>query len=77
VNLIRCNGCMTELMHAGDMDARRFFAGNTQYRRVVVEGRRVDGLSGSFGNTILRDGEEFHWCAKCTKIAFQAVENAR
>lgn len=45
-------------------------------KRVCVEGRRVDGLSGSFGGLLIRNDEEFHWCISCTMIAFKAVEDA-
>lgn len=69
MNVRRCNGCMRDLdAHTG-----------TGVRVVTcIEGKRVDGLSGTFtfGGSALRNGEEFHWCAKCTAIAFNAVEDA-
>lgn len=64
----RCNGCMTELDVDNGMGTRT---------HTCVEGRRVDGLSGSFGGTLVRNDEEFHWCIKCTLIAFRAVEDGK
>jgi hypothetical protein len=75
MKLKRCNGCMTEL--AGDSDhMNRFDGGGQRNPRVVIEGRRVDGLSGTFDGTLLRNNEEFHWCMKCTQVAFRAVDDA-
>ena len=76
MNLKRCNGCGVELRGENDALSRNF-NGQTRNPRVVIEGRRVDDLSGTLGEfTLVRDGEEFHWCMKCAMIAFKAVEIA-
>jgi hypothetical protein len=63
----RCNGCRV------DLDDDEFGIGRKV--RAVIEGRRVDGLSG--GSPLPSTGEgDFHWCERCAKIAFRAVEDA-
>lgn len=68
MNVKRCNGCLA------DLDNDEFGLGRRT--RTVVEGRRVDGLSG--GSPLPNTGDgDFHWCERCAKIAFRAVEDAR
>lgn len=63
----RCDGCHAELDVDDRMGARK---------HTCIEGKRVDGLPGSFGGLLARNGVEFHWCTACTRIAFKAVEDA-
>lgn len=67
MHIKRCNGCQADL-ETEDWVGKR--------KRTCVEGRRVDGLSGSFDGQLLRNQEEFHWCFECTRVAFMAVSSA-
>jgi len=63
----RCNGCQTDLDEENVRPGARV--------RTVIEGRRVDGLSGGHPLPDTGDGD-FHWCERCAKVAFRAVEDA-
>lgn len=64
MHIKRCDGCHAEM-------GTQFRSGQ---KRTVIEGRRVDGMSG--GYPLVDSDAEFHWCLDCALVAFKAVENA-
>lgn len=69
-----CDGCLRELNTVPNtMEARRLDGGKIGVRTCIV-GRRVDGLSGTLGNALVRDDQEFHWCFNCAQVAFGALD---
>lgn len=69
VTRLVCDGCGVVLFVVGE---RSDGTGLLEAKELIVKGERANDMLG--GN--LPSGE-FHWCMKCAKIAFNAVEDNR
>jgi hypothetical protein len=61
-----CDGC-GNVLHRVTQETLR-----TDGRELVIQGERVN----SMGGARLPQGR-FHWCERCARIAFKAVEDAK
>lgn len=66
---IVCDGCKVVLFVVGEYSAG---TGVLEAKELTVQGERVNDMNGGG----LPRGQ-FHWCMRCAKIAFKAVEDAR
>lgn len=64
-----CDGCRVPLFRFPNETA----SSDLDNKELLIEGKRANGLGGL---DPIPNGE-FHWCARCARIAFQALRVAK